>query len=287
MREIINFSIGGLFEKHEFFKKFLDIYTENKSKFNENFAISSLFGCVKCAWNGGRIINNYWDTDPKVIVEFMKGHYPGIGCRLTFTNTFISKDELHDKRGNELLEMFNFGNNAVMVYSELLETYIRENYPNYNIISSITKCLDKEQTVKELQKGYSLVVLNTNHLVDEEFMKSLPNKNKVEILVNDACQKICSKRLEHYKYYSLDQKNGTHTKVCNCESSGPLYELKDGDLFVSNKKIKEYVGMGFTNFKIQGRTNYDYDLLETLVYYLVKPEYALEIREKFMLNKID
>lgn len=286
MNKKINFSIGGLFEKHYFFKKFLDIYNENRSKFNENFSISSLFGCVKCQWNGGRIINDYWDINPEMIAKYMMDNYPEIECRLTFTNIFINNEDLKDKTGNNLLELFSYGNNGVIVYSKLLEDYIRDNYPNYKIISSITKCLTKEQTINELSKDYSLIVLNTNHIVDDDFLKKIPSKNKVEILVNDACQKICSKRLEHYKSYSLNQKNGTYTKMCNCESSGPLYELKNGRLFITNEKIKKYIEMGYTNFKIQGRTNYEYDLLETLVYYLVKPEYALEIREKFMLNEI-
>lgn len=287
MNEKINFSIGGLFEKFDFFKKFLGIYNEDRDKFNENFSINSLFGSVKCIWNGGRIINDYWDINPGIVAKYMIDNFPEIECRLTFTNIFINKKDLEDEVGNKLLNLFNSKNNGIIIYSELLENYIRNNYPNYKMISSITKCLTKEQTIRELQKDYSLIVLNTNYIIEEEFLEKLPNKHKVEILVNDACQKICPKRLEHYKSYSLNQKNNTYSKICNCESSGPLYELKDGELFVSNDKIKKYIEMGFTNFKIQGRTNYEYDLLETLVYYLVKPEYTLEIREKFMLNLIN
>ena len=40
--------------------------------------------------------------------------------------------------------------------------------------------------------------------------------------------------------------------------------------------------MGFTNFKIQGRTNYDYDLLETLVYYLGSSEFKEKIERKMV-----
>lgn len=285
--ENVKFSIGGLFEKHDFLKRFMEIYKVDRNKFYDYISISSFFGSVKCNWNGGRIINDYWDRNPEMIAKYMRENYPEIECRLTFTNTFIEESDLEDEVGNKLLELFNYGHNGVIVYSEILEEYIRKHYPKYRIISSITKSLNKENTVKELHKDYSLVVLNTNYILDKEFVSTLPNKQKIEILVNDACSKICPKRLEHYLSYSRDQKNNSHTRFCNCESSGPLYELKDKELFISNEKILDYVNMGITNFKIQGRTNYDYDLLETLVYYLVKPEYALEIREKFMLNLID
>lgn len=286
MKEI-KFSIGGLFEKHDFFKKFLKIYRTNRSKFYDYISISSLFGSIKCDWNGGRIINDYWNKDPECVAVFMKENYPEIDCRLTFTNAFISEKDLNDKTGNNLLNLFEYGNNGVILYSDTLEEYIRKKYPKYKIVSSITKTLNKEDTFKELERDYYLVVLNSNFILDACFIKSLPNKQKIEILVNDACSEICSVRLEHYLAYSKCQKNNSYVKFCNCDSSGPLYELKEKVLFVSNEKIQEFANMGITNFKIQGRTNYEYDLLETLVYYLVKPEYALEIREKFMLDLID
>lgn len=286
MKEI-KFSIGGLFEKHDFFRKFLMVYNTNRDKFYDYISISSLFGCIKCNWNGGRIINDYWDRNPEHIANFMKEHYPEIDCRLTFTNAFITKEDLSDKTGNTLLGLFNYGNNSIIVYSDILEEYIRKKYPKYNIISSITKTLDKEDTIRELGKDYYLVVLNSNLILDDSFISNLPNKQKIEILVNDACSKVCPDRLKHYLSYSKDQRNNSHVKFCNCDSTGPLYELKEKALFVSNEKIQEFADMNIVNFKIQGRTNYEYDLLETLVYYLVKPEYALEIREKFMLDLID
>ena len=41
-----------------------------------------------------------------------------------------------------------------------------------------------------------------------------------------------------------------------------------------------YVPMGFNNFKIEGRTYHIFDVLETYIYYLVKPEWQNRVRLK-------
>ena len=44
----INFHIGGLFEKHELLKLFLQIFKDENYKFYSYVNIGSLFGCVNC-----------------------------------------------------------------------------------------------------------------------------------------------------------------------------------------------------------------------------------------------
>ena len=46
--------------------------------------------------------------------------------------------------------------------------------------------------------------------------------------------------------------------------------------------------MGFSNFKIEGRSLGSALLLEFILYYMTKPEYELEVREKIYLdNSLD
>ena len=289
IKEKINFHIGGLFEKHELLKLFLQIFKDENYKFYPYVRIGSLFGCINCKWNGGRLISDYYDIDTAEVAEFMKIHYPDIQCRLTFTNMLINNQSLYDEVGNRLLKEFNFGHNAVIIYSDLLENYIRTNYPNYAIVSSVTKCLSQEETCSELTKNdYHMVVINSNYVQDYEFIKSLPNKDKIELMINDACGIYCSNRKEHYLEYSRCQLSHKHPYHCIHENGpSPFFDLKKKPLFISNEDItNKYYPLGIYNYKIQGRTNFHIDYVETLMYYLVKPEFQLEIRERLLLKEM-
>ena len=49
--------------------------------------------------------------------------------------------------------------------------------------------------------------------------------------------------------------------------------------FISTDLIyKQYVPLGFEHFKIEGRTVHILDLIESYVYFLVKPEFKDQIR---------
>lgn len=57
--------------------------------------------------------------------------------------------------------------------------------------------------------------------------------------------------------------------------------------FIGIDDIKnKYLPMGFTNFKIEGRGLGSALVLEFLLYYMTKPEYQLNVREKIYLDNM-
>ena len=57
--------------------------------------------------------------------------------------------------------------------------------------------------------------------------------------------------------------------------------------FISVDDIKNnYLPMGFTNFKIEGRGLGSALILEFLLYYMTKPEYQLQVREELYLDNM-
>lgn len=57
--------------------------------------------------------------------------------------------------------------------------------------------------------------------------------------------------------------------------------------FISVEDIQKiYLPMGFSNFKIEGRGLGSAIVLEFLLYYMVKPEYQLNIREAVYLDSM-
>lgn len=290
MKKIEFYHIGGLLEKFELIKALLAIYSKERNKFRDNVVIAAFYGCNNTCWGSGRIIKQF--TKESTVAEYMK-QFPEISCELVFTNALIQK-EVDDPAGNFLLESFKGNNCDCIVNSGILERYISEKYGN-PLISSITKVLSKEETIAELclksEDGYKYkrVIINGNFTKSFDFLKTLPRKEDCEILVNDVCTVVCSFRKKHYNIYdraALGEK--IKTNICNANNgdivTAPLYKMMTYPLFVKVEQIKDYLAIGINHFKIQGRTNYDVDYIETLVYYLIKPEYQMEIRERLLLQ---
>lgn len=278
----VYFHLPGLFGFCDYYERFLYIYITEREKFNDWAEIGSVYGAPRSAcWNGGRLSRS-GSHDEDLILNFMKKY--GINCRLTFSNSLIEERHLNDIYCNALLEKFYWGHNSIIVNSPILEDYIRVNYPNYGLISSTTKCIQTQEGVEqELSNRYELVVLDYNFNKDFTFLSQLKNKDKCELLINPVCMPNCPRRALHYKQISLTALHEMAIeKILDCPYEGAkFYQAQANPLFISVDDIRSvYAPMGFKHFKIEGRSTSPDDLTEILLYYLVKPEYQLEIRER-------
>lgn len=281
-KEIV-FHLPGLFRLTKIYEMLLDGYTNHPETFKDNVKIGSIYGSPTVIWNGGRIIINclYPKEQLELIRDFMQ-HY-NIPARFTFTNCLLEEKHLYDTYGNLVLDIFNTGNNEIICNSELLENYIREHYGDrYRYISSTTKRLtDKSDQSKEIEKDYHLIVLDYDYNKDFDYLQSIENKEKCELLCNPICVAKCPFRADHYKDISKHQLefDDSGRPPCNFVRTDTLWAAQKQKNFISIEDINEtYIPMGFTNFKLEGRTAHPLDLIEVLLYYLIKDEYQSEIR---------
>lgn len=152
-------------------------------------------------------------------------------------------------------------------------------------ILSTTVCNDVEQTVAMTDR-YKRIVLSEEFINNWPMLRSMPERtrNKLEIVVNIACPNVCPLRKKHYEHISRVNITGELLpegfKCCNETylGEGYLYEIIDAPHFVSHDKIQAYLDMGINHFKISGRTSKDFDLIETVAYYLIKPQYQMMFR---------
>ena len=120
-----------------------------------------------------KITDKYLDNqrDKKYIKGIIKYFNDrGISIRFTFTNPMIEEKHLNDQFCNSLLYYANNPLNGCIVYSPLLEEYIRRNFPDYKITSSTCKRItDVASLTGELEKDYYLVVIDYDqcHLVNK------------------------------------------------------------------------------------------------------------------------
>jgi collagenase-like PrtC family protease len=180
------------------------------------------------------------------------------------------------------------------VVSPILEEYIRNKYPKFPIISSTCKEIrDFNALSAELNKDYKLVVLDYNYNNNYEFLEKLPKKEKCEFLVNATCIPNCQRRGEHYRTigenglrYGKAFANKTAVDIIpfECEYQfSSFYTFKKYATFIEPDDILDkYLPMGFSNFKIEGRNSNVLNVLESYVYYLIKPEFRDEVRLEWL-----
>ena len=281
-RETI-FHLPGIFEKGNIYLKLLDLYENHKEYFRDNLKIGSIYGTpIGAIWNGGRMLYGVttWG-ELHAFRDFMEKKR--IPVRFTFTNCLIEKQHVYDTYCNNVLDIFNTGNNEVICNSPILEKYIRKKYGNnYRYISSTTKRItDKTLQQNEVNKNYYLTVLDYDFNSDMEFLKGLEHKEKCEILCNPVCQPKCPRREFHYKNISECQLKCNPHGVFACpDDRKTFYDAQKTPNFISEYKIEKLTEMGFKHFKLEGRTAKDSDFINILTYYLIKDKYQELVRQE-------
>lgn len=282
----------------------IDMLKESPKYFYDDIEIASSYGCFPpAAWNGGRtVVGAVRREQIDYIIQAYNSR--NVPIRYTFTNPLVTEKHLGDPFCNMITRIAENGLNEIIVNVPVLENYIREKYPKYPLISSTVKQIeDRDALLAELEKDYKLVVLdyNWNNRFDE--LAELPHKDKIEILVNPYCSPHCKRRKQHYEF--LGERQFEHNlqvfgndkvalkpippKEFPCPNTNlDFYDTTDFDTHVSYRQIYEkYVPMGYENFKIEGRLMHPVNILESYVYYLVKPEYRDALRVKMLRNLME
>ncbi|MBR4096779.1 MAG: hypothetical protein IKK42_05695 [Oscillospiraceae bacterium] len=289
----INYHIPSFTDHYSLNILLIDYMKDKPEYFRDGVRIASVFGAFPGSmWNGGRNVPGVYNAalNQKVMEEF---NSRGVPLRFTFTNPMITEKHLSDKNCNEILKMAENGLNEVIVMSPMVEQYIRENYPKYKITSSTCKQIrDMDGVNAELEKEYSLVVLDYNWNNRFDMLEQVKDKGRCEILVNACCQPNCPRRGNHYTEigkYQIDLCNAANSpiQIKNVMKDPFPCEFMDYDIYKLNK-FKTYIGpdsiekdylpMGYNQFKLEGRTVGDIKMLEMYVHYMAKPEYQERVR---------
>ena len=291
------FHLPGIYTHFKFNLIFATVLEQFPQYFRD-VEIASFYGAFpQSIWNGGRTQEGLCD---KKYVKMVLNAFneKGIPVRFTFTNPALEKKHLNDKFCNMVMSLANNGLNEAIVVSPILEEYIRKNYPNFKLTSSTCKRLDDgERLAAELEKDYSIVVVDYDLNNKFDILEKLPHKDKCEFLVNSNCRPACPNRAQHYYNVGVQQINyANHMRKYPDQPYDPIifgdgkdqncpfftrniFDLRDLSTNIKPDDIWEkYLPMGFNQFKIEGRTAWLFNLIETYVYYMAKPEFADKAR---------
>lgn len=292
-----HYHLPGLFEFYGLYRVFLPLFYEHRDYFYEWCDIGSVYGAPEnCIWGGGRIEEG--TQNPKDVLALLKEY--GISGRLTFSNSLLSGKHLSDSRCNAICRMFEESDgpeNGVIVHSELLLNYLRRTYPGLYFVSSTTKVLTEfPELLKELNREefrYVVPDFRLNKKFKEWNTLSSAEKDKVEFLCNECCSFGCKDRKACYESVSrlnLGERGEEHRCSAPDAEEGYVFSkaMKNPGFLSTEEILEEYLPMGFSNFKIEGRGLGSALILEFLLYYMTKPEHQLEVREKvYLSNTLD
>lgn len=322
-RSIAQYHLPGLFEFYELYKVFLPLFREHREYFYDWCDIGSVYGApADCIWGGGRA--GFGDDDARKVLDLMKEY--GISARLTFSNSLLREEHLLDKKCNALCKLFeeagdiqrervsdsNMQNksikdiqennvqpkaiqNGVIVHADLLLDYLKKNYSNLYFVSSTTKVLinfqDFLKEVKREDFQYVVPDFRLNKSFDRLNTLTQIEKDKVEFLCNECCWFGCKDRKRCYE--TVSRKNlgencpEHHCAAPDAEEGYRFSKAMKNPGFISTEDIRNvYLPMGFSNFKIEGRGLGSALVLEFLLYYMVKKEYQIHIREAIYLDNM-
>lgn len=284
----INFHLPQAFEQYELYKILIPIFKNEKEKFYDYVNIGSVYDSNTFSiWSGEQPTYKIEISPSNNMKDFYDNN--NLSISINASNLLLDKNDLYDSLSNNFINTFHDSKNEIIIGNDLLKSLIDILYPKYTKISSFTKCLSKEDTIKELEKGYDRVTLNVELNNDFEFLYNLTDeqKKKIEIILNPTCINNCGKLKEHYKALSYDiiyRDNTSQEFKCELQDKDFIEKLQSKNIIKNEDLIEKYIKFGFNNFRILSNQNKYYDTIYVLIYYLIKPEYHLVITYRLLNN---
>ena len=243
------FLLAGAFSRTKSLIQFL-------SKYRGESELVVYDGVNKCKWNGGRINRDIFYTDGLINYYYSKD----IKIALTMTNHRIN---LNDEVGNHLLEKFHREGNCIILINDDLRQYIRNKFPKYKLIYSITGMgllnIPLQQSdidfYKDLESKYDWIVPRFEHIFDKRSDEL--DKTKWEVMVNDTCIYGCKYFDQHFKAIADENTAGRpyseEIEECWIPKFNPDIESKYNCMDIDEDHLKKLIEVGVRSFKVTGR----------------------------------
>lgn len=280
---------------HSINLKIIDLINEYPQYFYDGIKIECVYDSFPCIWGGGRAIPGRGEISNEEIWTTLKPFFDRkIKVRFNFTNTLLREEHLTDKNANNILkqslklgELYN-QRIGIVIYSELLEKYLREKYSHIDFIYSTTLGQLGLDEINKRTKN-NLLVLDYMYNNDFNFLNQLQYPDHIEVLANEACIPNCPHRKLHFDIYSAIQlgriqpkQNGIPANCWSKEINSP-YKVEDIQIDINNF-INNYLPIGINRLKLVGRCVSPEDLIDIYLTWMVKPNYHSLIKEKIYEN---
>ena len=165
-----------------------------------------------------------------------------IGYSITLTNNYF--DEQSYIENQELLTKHHKEGNSIVCVNDELALRIKKDFPLYKLKASMIKNLNSLEKVEEALKLYDYVVIPMELNDNNEFLKSLPHKERIILFANGSCAYNCTSRICYQAISKKIMFNKESEYSCSKDLS-PREKL--GTVFFDIEKLYD---MGFKHFKL-------------------------------------
>lgn len=256
----INIIIDSLSNNRDIIQFLISRKKEEPEIFNDNILSISVMGTFPyCIWSSLSEQKTYTarediENDCKLFADNK------ISVFYDFQNTKLNQNHFYDKYSNLILSLSRENSVYAIVADNELANYLKQNYPEIKLVTS---------AIKDSGDNYDYSVVYLPDIKPTNIEKQI-------VYLNSYCDKCyqcidieSENKLNFEKIISVDCPNIKKT----------FEETKNNKFFVSNSKIEELLQKGIKNFIISG-TQDKYEMIESCLYYLIKPEYQNEVRLK-------
>ena len=295
---MIHFIIPGFYENFIINTKLLDLIEHCPYMFYDDIDIEAIYGVFPFnVFDGGRIFREYSHAtiEEVQLIKHIFNDKAHISLRQVCTNPVITPEYYTDRFANLCLAICEDPLNEIIINNDGLKEYIKANYPKYTFISSTTKCLSKIDSFKEELNNpdYKIICLDYNLNHNWKMLEQLTQeeKDKCEFLCNAICPPGCIERKMHYKFnglFALGYGDDYKMEYCGVNATTVSEKVRNFSNNIPPEELyNKYVPMGFSHFKIEGRTLSTFEVAANYAYYMAKPEYHDELISTLTMHLSD
>lgn len=289
---MIYFSFPGYIQHFDLYMFFLKMVAACPEMLIEGRKFDSVYDFPNnLIWAGGRYLPSFTKEENQYRIDHLRQYH--LHFKHVCTNCLLEAHHFLDSACNDFIKHNETLGDSIIVNNEKLGQYLKEHYPKYEIIDSITKGrMTAEQHNAEHAKGNKTVWYYSDNNLDTELAK-IEHPEMVELLAAEACVDNCPFRAKHYEIISkiILGINTPEEATWSCPHQSKLSNfymglISDKTSKLTNERIDElYEKYGFNTIKVSGRDEPDFVLIEYLLYFLVKPKYhnVLRIELQWML----
>lgn len=201
--------------------------------------VESFFGFTeRCSLYGGRFF-----TGTELSAYDLRSMYKmNINLRIPLTNHYATREE-YEENIPFLENHYRPGNSVILTNDELAQ-WVRADFPDFRIEASVIKNIN---TLKKIEKAYAVydtIILPMIANEDEEFLRSVPEKERIMLFANGGCAMTCPSKI---CYTAVSKANKTGDSSCwQCSQSTKEREI----LGMIDFDLDYLQSLGFNRFKL-------------------------------------
>lgn len=202
--------------------------------------VESVFGFVdtRVPLYGGRIYRPDQALRVQHLAEMTE---MGIGLSLPMTNHYF--DRAAYEASLPVLAAHHRRGNSVIVVEDEFARQLRQDFPLYTRKASVIKRLNKLEKFVPAFDLYDVVVLPMDWNDDFELLRSLEQKDRVQIFANVSCAYTCPAKI---CYRSVSRINRGSDEAFQCSQTA-VFREQYGMVYFD---VDRYAELGFRSFKL-------------------------------------